>query len=224
MEGIVAVLFSGGKDSTLALHKAFGQGLKPNLLITLNSENDYSFMFHKVNIDFTKLQAEALGIRQMLVPTKGEKEQELEDLERAIEESKASTLITGALASEYQKSRIERICSKLSVKHVAPLWHMDPRDELAEIARDYYAIVTQVSAEGLDESFLGSRIDENMISRLEKAKTQYGIHLAFEGGEAESFVLDAPLFRKMIEIKKARRSWDGKTGQYIIEEAVLKEK
>ncbi|MGC8479029.1 MAG: TIGR00289 family protein, partial [Candidatus Micrarchaeia archaeon] len=103
-------------------------------------------------------------------------------------------------------------------------WHMDPRDELAEIARDYYAIVTQVSAEGLDESFLGSRIDENMISRLEKAKTQYGIHLAFEGGEAESFVLDAPLFRKMIEIKKARRSWDGKTGQYIIEEAVLKEK
>ncbi len=220
----IAVLFSGGKDSTLALHKSFDQGIKADLLITLKPENDYSFMFHKVNIELTKLQAEAMGIEQEFVTTKGEKELELNDLERVLSESNIGTLVTGALASEYQKGRIERICAKLGIEHIAPLWHLEPKAELEEISSRYYAIVTQVSAEGLDESFLGRRIDEGMISMLEKINSKYGINIAFEGGEAESFVLDAPLFRKSIAIRKAHKTWDGKTGQFIIDDAVLESK
>lgn len=219
--GSVAVLFSGGKDSTLALHKAVSQGVDVDLFITLRPENDYSFMFHKVNIALTQLQAEAIGIKQIFVSTKGEKELELADLERALRESGISVLVTGAIASEYQKSRVESICNRLGIKHIAPLWHMDPKSELEEIASSFNAIITQVSAEGLDSTFLGERITEGLIARLEKLNKAYGINMSFEGGEAESFVLDAPLFKKRIEVKKAHKVWDGKTGQYIIDEAFL---
>ncbi|MEM3227882.1 MAG: TIGR00289 family protein [Candidatus Micrarchaeaceae archaeon] len=218
---MIATLFSGGKDSTLALHKAAESGLQTEILITMKPENEYSFMFHKVNIDLTRLQAQALGLRQSFVETKGEKELELEDLERALLENKITTLITGALASEYQKKRIDALCNKLNISHIAPLWHKDPLAELEEISSKYYAIITQVSAEGLDDTFLGERIGKEVISKLKLLHATYGIHMAFEGGEAESFVLDAPLFKKKIKIIKAHKVWDGKTGQYIIDEAYL---
>lgn len=221
---MIATLFSGGKDSTLAMHKAYSMGMKTELLITMKPENAYSYMFHKVNVDLTALQAEAMNVKHKLLITNGEKELELLDLKRALLENDVGVLVTGALASEYQKGRIERICSELGIKHVAPLWHMDQEEELMEIARDYNAIVTQVSAGGLDESFLGRRIGEAMIGRLKKLNSRYRINMAFEGGEAESFVLDAPLFLKRIEVTKAHTTWDGKTGQYVIDEAVLGDK
>lgn len=221
---MIATLFSGGKDSTLALHKVHALGVKTELLITMKPENQYSYMFHKVNIDLTELQAEALGMKHKMIVTKGEKERELADLKNALVDNGVSTLITGALASEYQKSRIGSICKDLGIEHIAPLWHMDQEEELREIARDYHAIVTQVSAEGLDKSFLGRRIDAAMIDRLKELNDRYRINMAFEGGEAESFVLDAPLFSKRIEVTRAHTSWDGSTGQYSIDEVSMKDK
>ncbi len=219
-----ACLFSGGKDSTLALHRMHDAGGDVELLITMVSENDYSYMFHKPDIEQTALQAKALGIRQVMYKTKGEKEKELDDIGRALSENKITELVTGAVASRYQKDRIESLCSKLSIKHAAPLWGINPIDELAEISKDYRAIVTQVSAEGLDESYLGEVIDDKMIEKLKVLNEKYGINMSFEGGEAESFVLDAPLFRKRIEIRKAHVESSGTVGKYIIDEAVLVDK
>ncbi len=219
-----AVLYSGGKDSTFALHKAVASGVKIDLLITMLSKNRSSYMFHYPNVRHTELQAEALGIRQVFCETEGEKEKELADLEKVLVENKVRVLVTGATYSRYQGDRINNIAKKLGIEHIAPLWHIDPIEELSTLEKDYNAIITSVSAEGLDESFLGRRIDNEIIKRLQEINRKHGINMLFEGGEAESFVLDAPLFRKRIKVIKARTEWNGVSGAYFIEEARLEEK
>jgi diphthine-ammonia ligase len=215
-----ACLFSGGKDSTLAIHKVHSD--KPvELLITMVSDNDFSYMFHKPNIGFSSMQADALGIRQVIYKTKGEKEKELEDIESSLVENGVTELVTGAVASVYQKERIEKICEKLSIKAISPIWQIDPITELEELSKNYDVIITQVAAEGFDRSFLGARIDADLIKKLQKINERYRINMLFEGGEAESFVLDAPLFRKRIIITKSHVAWSGSVGRYIIDEAKL---
>ncbi|MGC8651767.1 MAG: TIGR00289 family protein [Candidatus Micrarchaeia archaeon] len=215
-----ACLFSGGKDSTLALHKASAEK-SVELLITMISQNDDSYMFHKADIEYTVLQAEAMGIKQKIYLTQGEKETELKDLEKALVDNSVTELVTGATASEYQKSRIDRICGANGIRHIAPLWHIDPLEELEELCKSYYAIVTKVAAEGFDEAYLGARIDRNMVEKLKLLNQKYGVNMLFEGGEAESFVLDAPMFRKRIRIKRAHKEWDGLVGMYVIDDAEL---
>ena len=111
----LGVLFSGGKDSTLALHLA-AEKEEVACLITVVSKNKESYMFHTPNIDVTALQAEALGLPLVSVVTEGRKEEELADLEKAIAEAKSKFhidgIVTGAVESVYQASRVQRICNR----------------------------------------------------------------------------------------------------------------
>ncbi len=217
-------LFSGGKDSTLALHRAFGRGIKVDQLLTISPDNDYSYMFHKPNIKFTSLQAESLGITQVMIKTKGNKDEELIDLESAIEDSNADLIITGAIASQYQKSRVDAICEKLGIIDYSPLWGIEPLEELKELAKNFDVIITKVSADGMDKSLLGAHIDGDTIIKLLDIERKFHINLSFEGGEAESFVLDAPLFKKKIIVDKSHVENDGTNGEYIIDNAHLENK
>ena len=221
---VTACLYSGGKDSTMAIHKAEALGIKVGLLITTVSKNADSYMFHYPNVRYTELQAEAMGKEHVFFDTEGKKEEELEDLKEALSENDVDVLITGATYSRYQADRINRICTELGIEHLAPIWHIEPMEELKELSASYNAIITSVSAEGLETSLLGRRIDEEVINILKEANARYGINMLFEGGEAESFVLDAPLFSRSIEIKRARKEEDGMRGRYMIEEAALAEK
>jgi diphthine-ammonia ligase len=216
-----ACLFSGGKDSMLALHKVIELGIKIDLLITMKSVNKESYMFHYPNVDFSKLQAEALSIKQVFGATEGEKEKELKDLEQIFIENNVKLLVTGATYSKYQADRINAIAKKLEIEHMAPLWHIEPLDELNELTEKYNVIMTSVSAEGLDTSLLGKRIDIEMVEKLIDANKQHGINLLFEGGEAETFVLDAPLFKKKIIIERAHIEKKGENGVYLIDKAAL---
>jgi ABC transporter with metal-binding/Fe-S-binding domain ATP-binding protein len=221
---MIAALFSGGKDSTLAIHRMAQKGKKTELLMTMISENDFSYMFHKPNIMHTKLQAEALGIRQIFAKTPGKKEEELKDLEQVFIDNKVTELITGAVASTYQKDRIEAICKRLGIECHSPLWRIEPMEELNELSKDYNVIVTQVAAEGFDSTLLGQRLDDAMIEKLLKIHKKYKTNLLFEGGEAESFVLDAPMFKRKIVVKKSHQEKEGPVERYIIDEAGLADK
>lgn len=219
-----ACLYSGGKDSTMAIHKAEALGIKVELLITTISKNADSYMFHYPNVKYTELQAEAMGKEHVFFDTEGKKEEELKDLEEALKDNDVDVLVTGATYSRYQADRINSICATLGIEHLAPIWHIEPMEELKELSTDYNAIITSVSAEGLETTLLGRRIDDEIIGILKEANARYGINMLFEGGEAESFVLDAPLFSRSIEVRKSRTESEGMRGRYIIEEAALVEK
>ena len=215
----LAALFSGGKDSTYALFLAL-KTHEIKYLVTIFPESKESWMFHHPCVELTSLQAEAMGIEQIIQKTRGEKEKELEDLKKALERIKDEIdgVVSGAIQSEYQKTRIDRVCKELKLKSLAPLWHRDAEQLLKEeIEEGFEIIMTGVFTEGLDESWLGRKIDLKVVEELKELKKKYGINLAGEGGEFETLVLDCPLFEKKIEILEAEKNWDGETnGGYLI--------
>jgi diphthine-ammonia ligase len=185
----VAVLFSGGKDSTMAIYKAIKEGHEVKYLVSVFSDNPASYMFHVANIHITELSAKAMGIPLIKKVTKGIKEEELEDLTHILTELKdkgIEAIYSGALFSVYQKSRIDAICEDLGLKSCAPLWHRDPEEYMEEIIDlGFEVIITSVAAEGLDESWLGKTIDKHVIDEIIELNKKYKIHIGFEGGEAE---------------------------------------
>lgn len=224
----IGVLFSGGKDSTYAAFIA-SKTNQLACLITVFPPSAMSYMFHYPDIRWTRLQAEAMGIPQLTRETAGVKEQELEDLKNAIGAARAEysldAICTGALASVYQKTRVERICSELELDCISPLWHTDPETHLRNLLKDGFSVtIVSVSALGLDQSWLGRTIDEKAVSELVSLGSRYGFHVGFEGGEGETFVLDCPLFGKRIEILRSEKHWEGDAGRLEITDARLAQK
>lgn len=215
----LAALFSGGKDSTYAIYQAMQAGHEIKYLVTMFPKRTDSYMFHHPLVELTKFQAEALGIKHITQETSGEKEKELEDLKNVLSKIKNEIdgVVSGALASNYQKVRVDKICEELGLKSIAPLWQTDQLQRLKdEIKSGFEIMITAVAAEGFEKSWLGKIIDEKTIEDLEKLHEKYGIHPGFEGGEAESFVLDCPLFKKKIVIKNFDIIWDNKTSSGYI--------
>ena len=221
----LGVLFSGGKDSTLALHLA-AEKEEVTCLITVVSKNKESYMFHTPNIDVTTLQAEALALPLVSVATEGRKEEELADLEKAIAEAKSKFqidgVVTGAVESVYQASRVQRICNRLDVWCFNPLWKHDQKALLETLVeRQFQVIISGIFAYPLDEKWLGKQIDAQVIARLFELQNQYGISPSGEGGEIETTVLDAPMFEQKIEIVDHTVEAKGNCGVYIIKQARL---
>ncbi len=221
----VGVLFSGGKDSTLALHKA-AEKEEVVCLITLVSENKESFMFHTPNIGVTALQAEALGLPLIKRVTAGVPEEELKDLEEAVAQAvkdfRIEGVVTGAVESVYQSKRIQSICSRLNVSCLNPLWKKNQKALLEElVAEGFKVIISGVFAYPLDKSWLGKEIDNELIERLSLLGEEFGLSVAGEGGEIETTVLDAPRFKKKIEILDSSIEAKGNSGVFIIKKARL---
>ena len=201
----IGVLFSGGKDSTMAAYLAKQAGHELVCLITMHSENPDSYMFHTPSIEKTKQQAEVMELPMITATTKGVKEDELKDLELVIKKAKEEydieAITTGALHSDYQASRIQKICDKLGLECINPLWHKDEFEYLNEIIKNKFkVIVTGVAAHGLDKSWLGREINQEFIKDVRELYEKYKIHPAGEGGEFETFVLDCPLFKNPLKV------------------------
>jgi len=226
----VGVLFSGGKDSTFALAWAITQGWDVSCLLSMKSENPESYMFHFPNIDLVETQAECLDMPILIIKTKGKKEDELKDLHKLLKQAKQkfkiTGIITGALASDYQEERINRICHGLNLKTYSPLWHKNQEQLLTEMIRGYFEIkIVAIAAYGLTKEFLGKTIDRQILEKLKKLNKKIGLHVAAEGGEYETFVTDCPLFKKKINIEQAETTMENEnTGKYIIKKVKLEEK
>jgi asparagine synthase (glutamine-hydrolysing) len=226
----IASLFSGGKDSVFALYKSMQAGYEVACLITIKSKRTDSYMFHIPNIEFAELQAKALKIPVIYMESSGVKEKELEDLKKAMEIAKkkynVEGIVSGALASKYQSSRIKKLCDELNLNSINPLWGIDEEQYLRDLIKQKFnAIITGIAADGLNKSWLGRKIDNNCIEDLKIIYEKNKIHLAAEGGEYETFVLDCPLFKKKIKITDSEIIMENEcTGQYVIKAAEFVEK
>jgi diphthine-ammonia ligase len=222
----VAVLFSGGKDSTFALWCAQMHGWDVDSLVTVFPESEDSWMFHYPGVKWTRLQAQTIGIPQTIIRTQGVKEKELEDLSNGLgklaTQSGIEGIVSGAVASEYQRTRLDNICEGLGLKSFAPLWHKNQERLLKEqIECGFKIIMTACNALGLDAKWLGRELGEFELAELVMLNKKYGLNVAFEGGEAETFVTGAPLFKGHLSIVRSAPRWRGESGYLDIEEIQL---
>lgn len=223
----LGALVSGGKDSLYAAYVMKKQNYDLSCIISIESLNKDSYMFHTPNIHLVALQAKAMKLPLVTVQTKGEKEKELKDLEKALREAKKAYkiegIVSGALYSTYQRERLESVAEKVGLKVFSPLWHMDQEQEIRQLLREKFEIVlSSIAAEGLDKSWLGKVLTEKDVDRLVILHKKYGLNIAFEGGEAESLVLSCPLFRRKIHILSSYIEEENtNTARLIVTKAVL---
>ena len=194
----LVALTSGGKDSNAALYRMKRRNNEISCLLTLRSENKHSYMFDskKTEKDL-EWQAERLGIPLMVQKTKGEKEKELEDLKeglkRAKKKYKVEGVIAGALASTYQRDRVENVAEEVGLKVFAPLWQEDQERYMQWLIREGFKVeITSVAARGLTEEWKGTVLDSNKVDELIELSHEYGFNAAGEGGEYETKIIGFP--------------------------------
>jgi ABC transporter with metal-binding/Fe-S-binding domain ATP-binding protein len=221
----VAVLATGGKDSTLALYRVLREGYEVKYVVGIIPQREDSWMFHYPNMHLIDLFAEAVGIPLVKAETSGIKESELEDLKRLLEKLDIEGVVSGAIASNYQKTRIENLCKQLKLECITPLWQLDQLQILKEILTlKFEVLITGVYAYGFSREWLGRKFDAATVEDLLGLHKRYGVSLAGEGGEYETLVVDAPFFKKRIKIVEAEKVWKGSSGYFVVRKAELQSK
>jgi diphthine-ammonia ligase len=218
----VAALFSGGKDSVFAIFVAQQWGWDITHLVSLYPQQHDSWMFHSINIELTTQLADAIEIPLIAKATTGTKEEEIQDLETVLKDIPVEGVISGAIASEYQRTRIERVCHTLSLKSFTPLWHKNPGMLLREqINAGFEIMITGVFAHGLDKTWLGTILDDSTLTSFLQLHQKYQINPAGEGGEYETLVLNGPLFKKKLIVDESSVEWKRDNGVFRIQKARL---
>jgi len=223
----LASLFSGGKDSTYAIYLAQKQGHEVSCLLSVFPKSDESHLLHHPNIRWTKLQSESMHIPQLTITTDSDDtDVELLALETLLQNAKdqfsIEGLVHGGIKSNFQKDKFQTLCSKLDLIAVTPLWNTIPEQYLHDLINSKFDFVmTTVSSDGLDDSWLGKVILKTDLDILKYLSKKFGFNLNFEGGEAETFVINCPLFSNPIKINKFEKNWDGYRGRFEIVDAGL---
>ncbi len=222
----LGILFSGGKDSAWASRIARSYGHDLACLLTVRSRNPESYLYHTPNIHVTPLQAEAMGLPLLVEETAGEAEAELEELrillERAKRECAIQGVVTGALHSIYQATRIERVCAALGLLVFSPSWQRDEAEHVAELlAAGCELVVAGIAAHPLDERWLGRRLVGEALCELRELQLRGGVSPAGEGGELETLALWMPGWRKRVVVDEARVTYERHAGSWSVTNAHL---
>ena len=225
------------------------QGWKVECLITIHITNDDSMMFQIPNTSIAGLQAHSMGVPWLPILSDGRQEEEISDLENGINgltnvnytferivldteviefpdnlllqlaNLEIDALVVGALRSDYQKTRIERMCEKLGLISYCPLWHHNPEEHMdSVIERGFDVRIVSVSTDGLGEEWLGQKITQDSLEELTRISAKYRFNLDGEGGEFETIVVDAPHMSQPIDVS-GHSNWKGNRGTWILESA-----
>jgi ABC transporter with metal-binding/Fe-S-binding domain ATP-binding protein len=213
----VAALISGGKDSLYSIYISLQHGWEVSYLVALVPERRDSWMFHSINLHLLPVIASNIGIPLTMRETKGKREDELKDLKYILRDLPIEGVISGAVASDYQRTRINHVCDELDLKSFAPLWHKSPEQLLRwQVDAGFRFVIVSVSAEGLDRGWLGREIDRESLEEFIECCKRHRIHVTGEGGEFETLVIDCPIYRKALEIENTEIEWKRDYGYLVV--------
>ncbi|MFU8868348.1 diphthine--ammonia ligase [Natronococcus sp.] len=245
-DGGWVALFSGGKDSSWALHRALEAGRDVRRLVVVRPPEG-SHAYHAPATSVARLAAESIGIPTVdaglpsadieppdLRPAGrsaaeggGVREGALEPLEVALErlddefDGGLEGVVAGVVESEFQADRLRSMCEGLDCEFLAPLWRAEPLELATEmIDGGLEILIVEVSAPGFDEDWLGRRLDRAALADLEALRREHGTHLLGEDGEFETVVTDGPHMTRSI-VLEFEREWDGEWGRLRITDARL---
>ncbi|MEM1620089.1 MAG: diphthine--ammonia ligase [Fervidicoccaceae archaeon] len=219
------VLFTGGKDSTYALHVAHASGYEITGLCCVVPASRDSILFHYTEPRLFQLLGRAYSMRVCLV--EGVRD-DLPSLKEALRECARELggeyVVAGALRSSYQLMKFSQAALAIGLKIKAPLWLRGGGGYLRELIEcGVRFIITKISTAGMPARLLGTPVDLKTAEEIESLSERWGFDPSFEGGEAETLVLSAPLMRAKLNVRGYAVAW-GERGEFIIEEAWLEEK
>ncbi len=213
----VAALLSGGKDSVAAVEVARGHGWDVPVGLRMVPREDDSYMFHTPNLDVVEGVAACMDMELVSAPAEADPIAEVDGLGQALaslcDEWALDGVVSGALASEYQRTRIDRIAHGLKIRSFAPLWHKDPMAYMRHLVDAYDVRFSRVAADGLSEEWAGARLDAERLDRLAALR----MHPAGEGGEYESLVLDAPHYSQRIVVDESHVQASASRATWIVD-------
>ena len=212
---MATALVSGGKDSIYAAHLCDTQGWPVEELVTIRPSDPESMMFHTPNLELVELQASAWGKRHRTVRTQGN---DPAAEQRALVEALSGgtgPVVAGAIESSYQWARLLRAGDATHRRIFTPLWRKDPgRVVREEISAGLDIRFVHLAAEPLPPDLLGGRLDLAALRTLEQTRTdRSGVHVAGEGGEYETLVVDAPFFRKRLVLDRTQTTRTASTAR-----------
>ena len=218
----LASLYSGGKDSNYSIFEIRRTGHDVVCLISIIPEISDSLLFHFPNIRLTQALAQAidLPIRNFQSST-SRLENEMSVLKKALslvrDEFGIEGIVHGGISSKFQKRNFEKVCEDLQLSVYSPLWNLNARNYLHQLIDEKFKItIIGVSALGLGKEWLGITLNHENVTRLQSLSSKYGFDLNFEGGEAETLVIDCPIYKKKLEIREGKVKWFGDNGIFEI--------
>jgi len=206
-----AVMWSGGKDSALAAHRARRDGLEIACLVNFYDEETGRVRFHATRTELIAAQAEAIGVPLV---QRGTTWPGFEPVFRETLDALGREGIEGVVFGDIHLADVrawyEARVRAAGLAHVEPLWAEEPRDLLADfVAGGGRAVVTCCESEKLDESWLGRIIDERFVRDI----ASIPIDPCGENGEYHSFAFASPLFARAVPHALGERRSDGRFAQ-----------
>ena len=208
---------SGGKDSSAAWWWAKCKGWDIQCLVTVIITGADSWMFQIPGTEIVEKQAELAGVKWLKVDSEGNQEEEILDLEHKLRDLEIDGLVSGAIRSDYQKSRIERMCERLGIKSWTPLWHQSSLGHMRGlVSNGFKVMITSVACEGLTEKWIGHILTEESLKEIEELSEKFRFNVDGEGGEYETLVVSGPHFDGSLDVSGVS-TWDGKRGELEID-------
>ena len=187
-----AVMWSGGKDSALALARARSMGLEVDRLLTFYDAATGRVRFHATRVEMLEAQAAAIGVPLRAIPTAwAEMDASLQKELRALVEDGFTGVVLGDIHLADVRAWYEERITSCGLQHIEPIWGEPPASLLQEFVESGgRAVVTCVDLGRLNESWLGRIIDHSFAAEIESV----GIDACGENGEYHSFAFAGPLF------------------------------
>ncbi|MCL2607479.1 MAG: diphthine--ammonia ligase [Methanomassiliicoccaceae archaeon] len=220
----LAALYSGGKDSTLAMYTAEQTGHTVNTIVNIIPKHEDSMIFHVPNMNMVPLLAEAMGKEIVTAFTDGSENDDMRALRDALTGLDVKGIVMGAVWSDYQWDRINSVCDDLGIICIAPLWRKDQDTVMNElIDSEISSIIVGVFADGLDDSWLGRNVCDS-YEDLKKIRSKNRISIIGEGGEFETLTLDSPMQSSKLIPEEYEKEWNGRSGTLNVKRCSLVKK
>ncbi|MGX6445182.1 Dph6-related ATP pyrophosphatase [Neobacillus sp. K501] len=194
--------FSGGKDSVLALYKAMQVGEAVGLIVMMEEEGKRS-RSHGMSSELIRAQAESIGLPFYTgVASWADYEKVFTDLLKMAKIQGAEVLVTGDLDMPEHGCWHDKVTKNAGLKLGMPLWEMNHREAVEEfINLEFVTMIVTVNLSlGMREEDLGRTLTHEFVKELEAR----GIDPCGEGGEFHTTVVDGPIFKHPIPVRKCR--------------------
>ena len=206
-----ALMWSGGKDSALALWRARQRGLQVDWLVNVHDRATGRVRFHATPVAAIASQAEAAGVQLVSVPT------DWETFDASVRETFDNLAAQGCRGVVFGDIHLADVrgwyedrTRAAGLEHVEPLWGDDPRSLLEEfVAIGGRAVLTCVETAKLDVSWLGRVVDGDFVRDVRAT----GIDPCGENGEYHSFAFAGPFFARPLAWSPGERRDDGRFAQ-----------